>query len=183
MKQLREIKRYILFKKMDGISHSLSAFCWECLTPRSDSHVHVTSSYNTHKLSCKQVMRMLKFIRQKLLIPKSNTNFSWVIYEEVCRSKKGELTIRSLEIKGLLQFLIIDYSSWKDIQTTKLHLNTCYRNNYKNKFLKVSNQLLTKLTLSKAFPTTRVLPNVCKWDVMTLPKQNTQVQLKKDSQL
>ena len=123
-------------------------------------------------------MRMLKFIRQKLLIPKSNTNFSWVIYEEVCRSKEGELTIRSLEIKGLLQFLIIDYSSWKDIQTTKLHLNTCYR----NKFLKVSNQLLTKLTLSKAFPTTRVLPNVCKWDVMTLPKQNTQVQLKKGSQ-
>ena len=97
----------------------------------------------------------------------------------MCRSKKGELTIGSLEIKGLLQFLIIDYSSWKDIQTTKLHLNTCYRNNYKNKFLKVSNQLLTKLTLSKAFPTTRVLPNVCKWDVMTLPKQNTQVQLKR----
>ena len=30
----------------------------------------------------------------------------------------------------------------------------------------------TKLTLSKAFPTTRVLPNVCKWDVMTLSKQN-----------
>lgn len=29
----------------------------------------------------------------------------------------------------------------------------------------------TKLTLSKAFPTTRVLPNVCKCDVMTLSKQ------------
>ena len=30
----------------------------------------------------------------------------------------------------------------------------------------------TKLTLSKAFPTTRVLPNVCKCDVMTLSKPN-----------
>ena len=127
MKQLREIKQYILFKKMDGISHSLSAFCWECLPPRSDSHVHVTSSYNIHKLSCKQVMRMLKFIRQKLLIPKSNTNFSWVIYEEVCRSKKGELTIRSLQFN----FWSLTIPHERIIQTTKLHLNTCYRNNYK----------------------------------------------------
>ena len=27
------------------------------------------------------------------------------------------------------------------------------------------------LTLSSAFPTTSVLPNVCKWDVMTLEKE------------
>ena len=35
------------------------------LTPKSD--YHVTSPYNIHTLSCKQVVRLLKLIRYKIL--------------------------------------------------------------------------------------------------------------------
>ena len=41
-------------------------FCLNPLTPRSDKHV--TSPYNVHTLFGKQVMRILKLIRYKILL-------------------------------------------------------------------------------------------------------------------
>ena len=67
------------------------------LNPRSDSQV--TSHYNFHTLSSKQVMRKLKLIRKKLL-SWSNSKFSYFIFKEMCRILRGELTIRSWELKG-----------------------------------------------------------------------------------
>ena len=48
--------------------HDMASTCelmMNPLTPRSD--LHVTSPYNIHQLSSKQVMRILKCIRYKLL--------------------------------------------------------------------------------------------------------------------
>ena len=49
---------------LDPTNHSLSVLP-NPLTPRSD--YHVTSPYNIHTLSCKQVVRILKLISYKVL--------------------------------------------------------------------------------------------------------------------
>ena len=64
------------------------------LTPRSDKCV--TYSYNIHKLSIKQPMRLFNL----KILSLSNTNFSWPMNKEMCGSKRGELTIRSWEFRG-----------------------------------------------------------------------------------
>ena len=61
--------------------------------------------YNIHTLSSKQVVRILKLIRYKLL-PWSPTKFLQQIYKEMCSSKRGELTIRSWELKVYFQALM-----------------------------------------------------------------------------
>ena len=62
------------------------------LTPRSD--LHVTSPYNIHTLSNKEVMRILKLIRKRFL-SWYNTKFLLLSYMEMCNNWVGELTIRS----------------------------------------------------------------------------------------
>ena len=60
---------------------------------------NLTSPYNFHTISSKQLMRILKLINYKLL-SWSFTKFSQLIYKELCSSKSGELTIRPWELKG-----------------------------------------------------------------------------------
>ena len=50
---------------------------------------HITSPYNSHSLSNKLVIRIVKLISYKLL-SWSNTKFSLLIYKEICSSLKGE---------------------------------------------------------------------------------------------
>ena len=51
-------------------------------------------------------MRILKYIRYKLL-SWSYTIFWQLIYKKMCSSKRGELTIRSLEWKGEINIYIL----------------------------------------------------------------------------
>ena len=67
------------------------------LTPRSDQHV--TSPWNIHTLSSKQVMRILKLTKWKLL-SWSNVKFLLFIHKDMCSSKRGELTF-ILGVKGI----------------------------------------------------------------------------------
>ena len=67
------------------------------LTSRSDKHL--TSPYNIHKLSSKQVMRVLKTYQVEV-VSWSNIKFLWLSYKEMCSSQRGELAIRFWEFKG-----------------------------------------------------------------------------------
>ena len=67
------------------------------LTPRSDWHV--TSPWNIHTLSSKQVMRILKLTKWKLL-SWSNVKFLLFIHKDMCSSKRGEVTF-ILRVKGI----------------------------------------------------------------------------------
>ena len=67
------------------------------LTPRND--IHLTSPYNIHTLSSKQVIRVLKTYHVEV-VSWSNIKFLWLSYKEMCSSQRGELTIRFWEFKG-----------------------------------------------------------------------------------
>ena len=68
------------------------------LTSRSDKHF-LTSPYNIHTLSSKQVIRVLKTYQVEV-VSWSNIKFLWLSYKEMCSSQRGELTIRFWEFKG-----------------------------------------------------------------------------------
>ena len=67
------------------------------LTSRSDKHL--TSPYNIHTLSSKQVIRVLNPYQVEV-VSWSNIKFLWLSYKEMCSSQRGELTIRFWEFKG-----------------------------------------------------------------------------------
>ena len=88
-------------------SNSICCHCLNPLTSRSDQHV--TSLYDIHTLSSKQVVRLFKLIRNKVL-SWLNTKFLQPIYKEMCSIKRRELTIRSWVLKGWL-LCIASYQS------------------------------------------------------------------------
>ena len=67
------------------------------LTSRSDKHL--TSPYNIHTLSSKQVIRVLNPYQVEV-VSWTNIKFLWLSYKEMCSSQRGELTIRFWEFKG-----------------------------------------------------------------------------------
>ena len=74
-------------------------------------------------------MRILKLIRYKLL-PGSHTKFLQKIYKEMSSSQRGELTIRSWELKAYVQALMFCLTAFFQAQLSIILSTAAYVKSY-----------------------------------------------------